>query len=194
MNEFSLKYRIPLKHVHKIIREGIQEESMIGGEDLHSTLDKTRFRLLDQTLYQYGEASQKTQKLIQYLENRVYASQKTHPTLIKELNTALANTHKGVDSASKILSLLNDALGQLDPPSQTAESNLDRNEILQYLQDMRPDMSLMAGEIQNTPSLKPTGTAGGVSTVPLKRVNGDYDRAKQIQAPTIAEDISVLPI
>lgn len=194
MNELSIKYRIPLKHLHHVVKEGIQEESMLGGKDLFNTLDHIRFKLLDNTIYQYGEASSKTQRLITYLERRVYGSQKTHPSLIKELNTALANTHKGIDSSSKILSLLNDALGSLDPANKSTEETLDRNEILEFLQTLKPDMSLMASEVKNTPLLKPSGTAGGVSTVPLKKVNGDYNKAKEIDNPQLAEDISVLPI
>lgn len=194
MNDFSLKFRIPLKHVHKVVREGLHEESMMGGGDLYKTLDTIRFKLLDNTIYQYGDTASRNARLVRYLESRVYRSEKTHPTLIKELNSALANTHKGVDSASKILSLLNDALGNLDQGSVSQEEKIDRNEVLQFLQDMKPDMSLMASEVQGTPSLKPAGTAGGVSTVPLRKVNGEYNKARDVEPTDLAEDIASLPI
>jgi uncharacterized coiled-coil protein SlyX len=172
----------------------LQEGSIFEGEDLYKKLDNIRFRLLDNTIYQYGETSAKSSRLVSYLENRVYASQTTAPMLIKELNTALGNNHKGIDSATKVLGLLNDALSSVDPSAMTNEETLSRNEILQALVDLKPDMSLMAQEVSDTPLLGPTGTAGGVSKVPLRKVNGDMERGKDIPEPAIPEDILTMPV
>lgn len=194
MTDFCIRFRIPLKIVQNTIKSGLQEESVFEGDDLYKKLDKIRFRLLDNTIYQYGETAAKNHRLVTYLENRVYRSQTTHPTLIKELNTALSNNHKGVDSASKVLGLLNDALASVDPSQMTTDETLTRNEVLEILQHQEADVSEMIEEVADTPSLNPTGTAGGVSTVKLKKVDGDYDKAKHLTEPAIPADIVTLPV
>ena len=194
MSDFCIRYKIPLKIVQSIIKEGLQESSIFEGEDLYAKLDNIRFRLLDNTIYQYGETAAKNHRLVTYLEDRVYSSTRTDPSVIKELNTALSNNHKGIDSASKVLSLLNDALSSVDPSTINNEKALSRNEILQALVDLKPNMSLMASEVKETPSLNPTGTAGGVSLVPLKKVDGNYVKAQNIENPFIPSEILTLPV
>lgn len=193
MVDFSLKYKIPLKHIHEVVKNGIQEESLLGDSNLYEKLNKMRFNLLDSTIFNYGASTAKTYRLITYLERRIYENDRTHPSLIRELNVALGNSHKGTDSASKVLTLLNEALSTVEPQS-TTEKTLDRTEILRILNDLKPDMAGMFEEVKDAPTLGPVGTAGGVSTVPLRKVNGDYTKAKELKQAMIPEELLTIPI
>ena len=194
MVEFSLQYHIPLKYVHDQVREGIQEEALIGGSDIQRQLESIRLKLLDNTLYNYGASNAHLHKLIDYLSRRVYRSDNTHPSIIRELNVALGTSFKGTDSVSKIISLLNDTLSTTVPLTSSDEPTLSSSEILKIISKITPDMDAMLQEVQETPLLKPTGTAGGVSTVPLKKVNGDYIKKPEVDKLDIPQELLMLPV
>jgi hypothetical protein len=190
--DFSIQWRIPMKSLQKVLREGLQEESLLSGAGMKDKLDNLRFRLLDSTIYQHGTSQFKVHRLITYLEDHIYPSTSPDPSLIRELNVALANSHKGTDSVSKILQLLNDALGSQEHVSDG--QTLDRDEILKIIGEQEPDMGSMLREVEGTPSLKPAGKAGGVSLVPLKKLDGDYNRAKDLQEFPSPEEFTSLPV
>lgn len=194
MVEFSLKFHIPLKYVHDQVRDGIQEETLIGGKDIQQQLESIRLKLLDNTLYNYGASNAHLHKLIGYLSQRVYRSDNTHPSLIRELNVALGTSFKGTDSVSKIISLLNETLSSTVPISSSEEPILSSNEILKILGKLSPDMDSMLQEVQETPLLKPVGTAGGVSTVPLKKVQGEYIKKPAIDRLEIPSELLSIPV
>lgn len=195
LEQLSLRFKIPLNQLHNVVKTGFHEDSMLVGGNLRQVLDSIRFKLLDSTLYQHGATTAKTHRLITYLENRVYSSLKTEPSLIRELNVSLANSHKGTDSISKILGLLNDAVASTDPVgNHETDHHLSKDEMFDLLNDMKIDLPSMLTVVKETPTLAPTGTMGGVSTVPLKKVQGEYNKAKEIEPAAIPEELVTLAI
>jgi len=206
MERFSLLFHVPLKAIHKVVKEGIQEESLLGVQDLKSTLEDVRVRLLDNSLYQYGVSTAKLQRLLNYLEDRVYSSRASEPSLIRELNTALASAFKGIDSSAKVLTLLNEAL-VTTPETSNEPSHLSTVQILEILQDQpkslgktsttglpNPDMDAMIKEIENTPSLDPLKSGNSVSLIPLKPTQGEYTKVEELKESPIPEQLLINPI
>ena len=206
MEDFSRQYRVPIDVLHSVLKEGIQEESQLGGADLRGALEAIRSRMLDSSLFQYGATTARLYRLTQYLEARVYRSQATDPTIIRELNVALSNSFKGIDSSAKILSLLNDALvttpETFDPESQ----QLTRSQIIEILSQNQPpsqltegsilpqmDLALMAEQVKDTPSLAPIKEGNTLSLVPLQPTQGNYLKKPDIKNTEIPEKLVTLP-
>lgn len=213
MERFSLLFKVPIRALQKVVKEGIQEETLLGGSDVRGKLEDVRSKLLDSSLYQYGNSTARLHRLLNYLEDRIYQSRRSEPALIRELNTALANNFKGIDSASKILSLINDSLVQA-PDKNLEQESLSRVEILEILHDnskaqsqpkalnpkshtthLNPgtDMEGMLKEIQDTPDLDPIKSSSSISLVPLQDPNGNYDKAKELKENPIPEQLLISP-
>lgn len=193
LEQFSIRFRIPLLQIHNVVKTGFHEETLLGDGNIRGVLDNIRFKLLDSTLYQHGATTAKTSRLVTYLENRVYASANTRPDLIRELNVALTSSHKGTDAVAKIIQLLNDAVAS-DIEPITTEHQMSKDEMFNMLHDMKPDLTSMLEVVKTTPSLAPTGKMGGVSTIPLKKVNGELNKAKNLKPAQIPEDVMAMPV
>lgn len=215
MERFSLLYKVPLAALQKVVKDGIQEETLFGGQEVREVLEGSRSRLLDSSLYQYGNSTARLHRLQNYLEGRIYRSQSSEPALIRELNTAIASSFKGIDSASRILSLINDALS-IVPENQNQEGELSPVQILEILQNQEAPQSPKSQEspnnlhlpphlpqnldvegmlevVKETPSLEPIKSSKSISLVPLADPNGDYDKAKELEEAPIPEALTINP-
>lgn len=208
MERFSLLFKIPLVALHRVVKDGLQEETLLGGGDMRGKLEEVRSRLLNSSLYQYGNSTSRLHRLLNYLEDRVYSSRSSEPSLIRELNTAIASAFKGIDSSSKVLQLINEALvsvqgapteeGTLTPTQileiiheKPRELGQPTTKLLQGLPDL--DMEGMLEFIKDTPDLSPLKSQATVSLVPLEPPKGDYTKAKELQEHEIPEVLLINP-
>jgi hypothetical protein len=170
MERFSLFFRVPLRAVHVCLKEGMQEETLLGGGDLRQALQDIRIRMLDSSLFQYGDSTAKLSRLVRYLEDRVYRSRTTDPELIRELNVALSSSFKGIESSSKVLKLLNDALAIVPEEVQDQNDTLNRVQILEILNGI-PNNQLPASTTASTEESASSGTPRKKAKSPLPPLN-----------------------
>lgn len=207
MERFSMIFKIPLKALHAVVKNGLEEETLLGGQDLRGKLEEVRSRLLNSSLYQYGTSTARLHRLLNYLEDRIYSSRSSEPSLIRELNTAIASAFKGIDSSSKVLQLINEALVSVQGPA-TEEGTLTSTQILEILQEKPrelgpgtkllqglPDLDIegMLDYIKDCPDLSPLKSQATVSLIPLEPPKGDYTKARELKEQEIPEVLLINP-